>query len=67
VDELATLAPVLGACATLRTFVVMEHEGCANPKLPALVKQARRPPVDVRAPQAPRCGVGEGSRGCSGV
>ncbi len=51
VDELATLAPVLGACHTLRTFVVMEHEGCANPKLPALVKQARRPPVDVRRPR----------------
>ncbi len=65
VDELATLAPVLGACATLRTFVVMEHEGCANPKLPALVKQARRPCV--RALQAPRCDAGEGRRGCSGV
>ena len=40
VDELATLAPVLGACATLRTFIVMDHEGCTNPQLPALVKQA---------------------------
>ena len=41
VDELATLAPVLGACATLRAFVVMDHEGCTNPRLPALVKQVR--------------------------
>ena len=41
VDELATLAPVLGACATLRTFIVMDHEGCTNPQLPALVKQVR--------------------------
>ena len=40
VDELATLAPVLGACRTLRTFIVMDHEGCINPQLPALVKQA---------------------------
>ena len=40
VDELATLAPVLGACRTLRTFVVMDHEGNPNPQLPALVKQA---------------------------
>ena len=43
VDELATLAPVLGACRTLRTFVVMDHEGCTNPQLPALVKQVRAP------------------------
>ncbi len=67
VDELATLAPVLGACSTLRTFVVMEHEGCANPKLPALVKQARRPCASVQAPQALRCGAAEGRRGYSGV
>ena len=39
VDELATLAPVLGACRTLRTFIVMDHEGSTNPQLPALVKQ----------------------------
>ena len=40
VDELATLAPVLGACRTLRTFIVMDHEGNPSPHLPALVKQA---------------------------
>ena len=41
VDELATLAPVLGACRTLRTFIVMDHEGNPNLQLPALVKKAR--------------------------
>ncbi len=43
VDELATLAPVLGGCPTLRTFIVMDHLGNPTPRLPALVKQARRP------------------------
>ena len=49
VDELATLAPVLGACRTLRTFVVMDHEGCTNPQLPALVKQANPSKAKVHA------------------
>ena len=41
VDKLATLAPVLGACRTLRTFIVMDHAGNPSPQLPALVQQAR--------------------------
>ena len=52
VDELATLAPVLGACRTLRLFVVMDHEGNPSPQLPALVKQARAASAELLSAQA---------------
>ena len=35
VDELAVLAPVLGGCPTLRTFVVTDHQG--NPIEPCFL------------------------------
>ena len=43
-DELASLAPVLAACHTLRTFIVMDGQVDCDLHLPALVRQARQPP-----------------------
>ena len=67
VDELATLAPVLGACRTLRTFVVMDHEGCTNPRLPALVKQVRCiTACCLKNKRAMHCVYGRATTTCSG-
>ena len=66
VDELAALAPVLGACRTLRTFIVMDHAGCPSPQLPALVKQARAASLfDSLHALASSCELCAGTHGCA--